>query len=401
MILKVTISDKLEINNVVSDSLVIKIGLGGLNITQNIGGGLELGETSTTAGRGDWNKTAYDHSQNLAAQNDVQNNNPTVNNAWLSPLRAFQGFVYWIVNVAFSGLTTTDKTIQGAVNELNGKVTNVNGNSQLVKTTIDGKLPIIDGSNLTGLPSSGAPIDSPVFTTNITTPIIKGNDPTKPLSLFSGIIESLYTDTLGNLFTSKTFKITGGNLAVYDGSSSITYYRHDGLFTNRGDIYFIGSGHWRFLNDILKTMVNIDTNYGRIAIGINSNANPIYEIQFVGEIDNTIGIARNINGNSIGTKLNLLAGGATIGATNKKGGAVVLSDGIGTGNATGDSIIIKTYDATISGTGDQTATDKVKVLSNGDIELLNISQGVIMKSPDGTRYKMTIANGGTLTINPA
>jgi hypothetical protein len=32
------------------------------------------------------------------------------------------------------------------------------------------------------------------------------------------------------------------------------------------------------------------------------------------------------------------------------------------------------------------------------VELDETGQGIIMKSPDGTRYKITIANGGTLSI---
>jgi hypothetical protein len=32
------------------------------------------------------------------------------------------------------------------------------------------------------------------------------------------------------------------------------------------------------------------------------------------------------------------------------------------------------------------------------IEIAEMAQGIIMKSPDGTRYKLTIANGGTISI---
>jgi hypothetical protein len=34
----------------------------------------------------------------------------------------------------------------------------------------------------------------------------------------------------------------------------------------------------------------------------------------------------------------------------------------------------------------------------GDIEASAISKGVILKSPDGTRYRVTVANGGTLSV---
>jgi hypothetical protein len=37
----------------------------------------------------------------------------------------------------------------------------------------------------------------------------------------------------------------------------------------------------------------------------------------------------------------------------------------------------------------------------GDIESLSTAAGIILKSPDGTRYKIAVANGGTLTVAPA
>ena len=35
------------------------------------------------------------------------------------------------------------------------------------------------------------------------------------------------------------------------------------------------------------------------------------------------------------------------------------------------------------------------------VELAETGEGIIMKSPDGTRYKLTIANGGTVSISLA
>lgn len=34
------------------------------------------------------------------------------------------------------------------------------------------------------------------------------------------------------------------------------------------------------------------------------------------------------------------------------------------------------------------------------VELAETGQGIIMKSPDGTRYNLTIANGGSVTVSP-
>lgn len=34
-----------------------------------------------------------------------------------------------------------------------------------------------------------------------------------------------------------------------------------------------------------------------------------------------------------------------------------------------------------------------------DIEITDTTKGIILKSPDGTRYRITVANGGTLNVN--
>lgn len=48
-----------------------------------------------------------------------------------------------------------------------------------------------------------------------------------------------------------------------------------------------------------------------------------------------------------------------------------------------------------------TAADQVMV-GTRDIELTgNATKGIVMRSPDGTRYRLTIANGGTVAIAAA
>ncbi|HEY4895874.1 MAG TPA: hypothetical protein VII01_07270, partial [Solirubrobacteraceae bacterium] len=41
------------------------------------------------------------------------------------------------------------------------------------------------------------------------------------------------------------------------------------------------------------------------------------------------------------------------------------------------------------------------VLTDGNVEVGDVSGGIILKSPDGTRYIAKIANGGTWTIGAA
>ena len=50
------------------------------------------------------------------------------------------------------------------------------------------------------------------------------------------------------------------------------------------------------------------------------------------------------------------------------------------------------------GIGSTSPTSKLTV-AVGDIETSGIGYGIILKSPDGTRYKVTVANGGTLSVS--
>lgn len=50
---------------------------------------------------------------------------------------------------------------------------------------------------------------------------------------------------------------------------------------------------------------------------------------------------------------------------------------------------------------DLAGVSKATVDKDGQLETLGAGLGVILKSPDGTRYRITVANGGTLTVAPA
>ena len=38
-------------------------------------------------------------------------------------------------------------------------------------------------------------------------------------------------------------------------------------------------------------------------------------------------------------------------------------------------------------------------VAGGDLEASTVAKGLVLKSPDGTRYRVTVANGGTLSVS--
>ena len=50
------------------------------------------------------------------------------------------------------------------------------------------------------------------------------------------------------------------------------------------------------------------------------------------------------------------------------------------------------------GIGTTSPASKLEV-DGGDIEVDDSASGLILRSPDGTRYRVTVANGGTLSVS--
>lgn len=59
----------------------------------------------------------------ICDQSDVELAQPTENTKATSALRAWQGFVYWCTTTTFAGLSTSTKTVIGAINELKARFT--------------------------------------------------------------------------------------------------------------------------------------------------------------------------------------------------------------------------------------------------------------------------------------
>jgi len=65
---------------------------------------------------------------------------------------------------------------------------------------------------------------------------------------------------------------------------------------------------------------------------------------------------------------------------------------------TGGNVLIYADRTTLNvGIGTNSAASKLTV-DTGDIEVIGDANGLILESPDKTRYRVTVANGGTLTV---
>jgi hypothetical protein len=123
-------------------------------------------------------------------------------------------------------------------------------------------------------------------------------------------------------------------------------------------------------------------------------------------------LSRNIagTGNITGNIIDIIDNPSTSGTTNYK----VLSATIGsterislnprvTNGASAVAYLFDTHN-NLATTGAKLAlfrnqgVDRASIDKDGNIEVTTATQGIILKSPDGTRYKITVANGGTLTV---
>ena len=80
-------------------------------------------------------------------------------------------------------------------------------------------------------------------------------------------------------------------------------------------------------------------------------------------------------------------------------GAIDSNFGFAIGNNNVTNVLYLQRSTGFMGIGTTSTPSRLTV--NGDTEMLGSTSGVILASPDGTRYRVTVANGGTLTITAA
>ena len=103
-------------------------------------------------------------------------------------------------------------------------------------------------------------------------------------------------------------------------------------------------------------------------LGIFGVTAPTFSLGISGQTAISFGMERHTTADTAGNNLTIQAGGATSGATNKTGGVLVLSSGIGTGTG-GAGIQFYTTTAGGSGTTDLTPTLKATITGTGHLNM--------------------------------
>ncbi len=144
------------------------------------------------------------------------------------------------------------------------------------------------------------------------------------------------------------------------------------------------------------------TNSNYFGIGTDSPSN---HISLGGDESRRIGVERYSSLNHAGVELAISAGGATLTATDKDGGLLILSSGVSTGTG-GSSIVFNTATPAIStGNGDNNPTTKVTILGNGNVGFMTTLPtntislgGNVVRTIWMERHTTTNTAGNSLTI---
>jgi hypothetical protein len=113
---------------------------------------------------------------------------------------------------------------------------------------------------------------------------------------------------------------------------------------------------------------------------------------------------RSANQNLIGSNIVINGSGAGLG-TDLAAGKITIAGGRATGSAIGGDFAISTATIGATGTALQALTDRLVVKWNtgdvlaktGHVEVETVGKGFILKSPNGTRYKIQVDNAGVLS----
>ena len=236
--------------------------------------------------------------------------------------------------------------------------------------------------------------------------------------------ESMRITSTGNVgigSVSPTAKLeVDGNVKIGDGTTGATFTKSGNDFLIQG--VDVDGNAWNSIHlkadSLTGLYIEKDTN--NVGIGTDS---PGGALDVVGtylstlfRVSNTDADATTKYGSFMGrhytnSEENITGMLLTSSSNALSGGTVSIGGGITSANAVN---LIKFYTATTNttlqgtermridnsgnvGIGTVSPVSKLDI-SGGDVEVQDIASGIIMKSPDGTRYRVTVANGGTLSV---
>lgn len=127
-----------------------------------------------------------------------------------------------------------------------------------------------------------------------------------------------------------------------------------------------------------------------IKVGINTST-PTNDLSFGGEAARKLWMEKRTAANVAGNNLTIQSGGATVAATNKAGGTLILMTGDSTGSA-GGTINLQTPTPGTAGTGTNTPSTKFSIGGSGAITHTQLSF-----APSGMSQNFTISSGISAT----
>ena len=248
---------------------------------------------------------------------------------------------------------------------------------------------------------------------------IRGNDALANQGVARFYVDSsnnLYIDTANDGANLFTIKGTNGNVGIGTTSPSYSLHVDSGdvetiahfkSSDNRGRIsiadddttsYIISEGSKMSLGTVAyinTSNLTIDSS-GKVGIGTTS---PNYALDVVGSLNNVAKLTSST------TKSQLLfvdsdsTDTVAIGSEGDDFNVRVDNGDINlkTGSGATATTRVKINSSGNVGIGTTSPVSKLEV-DGGDIEVDDSASGLILRSPDGTRYRITVANGGTLTV---
>jgi len=149
---------------------------------------------------------------------------------------------------------------------------------------------------------------------------------------------------------------------------------------------------------VAPTRAAVLTYKGQLSLGnttYEANNNPAYNLTFEGSMNATFGMSRNTLNATQGADMYFTAGAPKIAQTNINGGNFRIYSGISTGTGT-SNILFFTASAGVSGTADNTPTEKMRIDGAGNVGIGITAPTCKLHIKDGTG---TGVNAGVVTLD--